>query len=65
MQTIALGVDKQWGPAVQHKELYPITWDGTWWRIMWEKESGYIYIYIYICLTGSLYHTAETKSTEH
>ena len=26
------------GPAVEHEELYPITCDGTWWKIIWEKE---------------------------
>ena len=29
MQTIAFGVDKQWDPAVQHRELYLITCDET------------------------------------
>ena len=43
MQTIALGVGKQWDHAVKHKELYLVTCNGTWWRIIWEK--GYIYIY--------------------
>ena len=50
------GVDKQWGPAVQHRELYPITCDGTWWKIMWEKECIYT-------LTGSLCCTAEIDRT--
>ena len=30
MQTIALGMDKQWDPAVKHWELYLITDDGSW-----------------------------------
>ena len=45
MQTIAFGVDKQWGPAVEHRELYSVTCSGTWWKIKWEKEY----------ITGSLY----------
>ena len=44
MQTIAFGVDKQWDSAVEHKELYLVTYDGAWWRIMWEKEFVYIYM---------------------
>ena len=27
MQTITFRMDKQQGPAVQHRELYPISWD--------------------------------------
>ena len=53
MQTIAFGVDKQWDPAVEHRELYLATCDGTWWRIIWEKEYiyyVYVYIYMYICI---------------
>ena len=46
----ALGVDKQWDPAVQHRELYLVTCDGTWWRIIWEKR---IYIYIYDWVTAA------------
>ena len=29
MQTFASGVDKQWDPAVQHRELYLVTCNGT------------------------------------
>ena len=48
MQTIAFGVDKQWNPALQHWELFLVTCDGAWYRIMWEKEC------VYVCVTGSL-----------
>ena len=27
MQTITFKMDKQQGPTVQHRELYPISWD--------------------------------------
>ena len=27
MQTITFRIDGQWGPAVQHRELCPISWD--------------------------------------
>ena len=57
MQTLALRVDKPWGPAVQHRELYPITWDGTWWRRMWEKR-----MYIYVWLG---HFAVQQKLTEH
>ena len=26
------------GTISNHRELYPITCDGTWWRIIWEKN---------------------------
>ena len=42
MPTIPFGLNKQWGPSVQHRELYPITCDGTWWKIIWGKECVYI-----------------------
>ena len=29
MQTIVFGLDKQWDPAVQHRELYLVTCDAT------------------------------------
>ena len=25
--------DNQWGPTVQHKELYPVSWAKSWWKI--------------------------------
>ena len=54
---ISFGVDKQWDLAIYkvNSELYPVTCDGTWWKIMWEKKCAYIYI----CITGSLCWTAE------
>ena len=30
---------------IQHRELYPISWDGTWRKIVWEKE------YVCMCMT--------------
>ena len=27
MQTITFRIDKQQGPTIQHKELYPVSWD--------------------------------------
>ena len=27
MQTRTLRMEEQWGPAVQHRELYPVSWD--------------------------------------
>ena len=33
-QIIAFRVDKKLGPAVDHRELYLVTWDGTLRRIM-------------------------------
>ena len=28
MQTITLIRDKQGGPTIQHRQLYPVSWDG-------------------------------------
>ena len=42
MQTIPFRMDKQWGPTVQHRELDPISWDRTWWKIVWEKRCKYM-----------------------
>ena len=47
MQTIAFGVDKQWDPAIKLRELYLVTCDGTWWRIMWEKK---ICVCVCVCM---------------
>lgn len=30
---VAFGADKQGGPAAEHRKLYPVTCDGTRWRI--------------------------------
>ena len=38
MQMVIFRIDKQGGPAVYHSEPYPITYDRTWWKIIWEKE---------------------------
>ena len=51
MQTIAFGVDKQWDPAEEHRELYLVTCDAISWRAMWEK--------VYMCMTGSHCCTAK------
>ena len=29
-ETIAFGMDKQWDPAVYHRELYLVTYDEAW-----------------------------------
>ena len=67
MQTIAFGVDKQWDFAVEHRELYPVTCDGTWWRIMWEKEYKYMCVYTHTHtnthVRGSLCCTVEIDRT--
>ena len=47
MQTNAFGSGKQWEPAVEHRELYLVTCDGTLWRIMWEKN---MYVYVHMCV---------------
>ena len=44
MQTLVFGMNKQWDPAVEHWELYLVIYDGSWWKIMWEKE--YIYVWL-------------------
>ena len=44
LQTITSRMDKQWGPTVKKRELYALSWDRTWWKIIWEKECIYIYV---------------------
>ena len=34
LQTITFRMDKQGGPAVQHRKLYPISWDRPLWKII-------------------------------
>ena len=46
MQTPAFTGDQQWDPAVQYKELHPVTFDGTRWRTMWDQKC------VYTCTTG-------------
>ena len=58
MQTIASGMDKQWDSAVQHQELYLVTYDGTWWGIMWEKK-------IYVCMCDQVTLLYSRKLTGH
>ena len=53
MQAVAFGVDRQWDAAVWHWELYLVTYDTAWWRIMWEKEC------MFVCVTGSICCTVE------
>ena len=48
-------MDKQWGPSLQHRELYPVSWDRTWWKIVQEKEC--VYVCIYTALSHIYVHT--------
>ena len=47
MQTITLRMDKQWDPTTWHSELYPVSWDRPWWKIIWGSLYIYIHTYIY------------------
>ena len=55
MQTFTLGIDKQWGPTVQHRELCPISWVR-----MWFMDDGMKKKNVHICMTGSLCYKMET-----
>ena len=46
MQTITFRMDKQWYPAIQHRELYTISWDRTWRKVIWEKECMHMYDWV-------------------
>ena len=39
-------MNKQQGPTVQHRELYPVSWDRPWWKILWEKECKSMYDWV-------------------
>ena len=47
MQNVAFGMDKQWGPTIQHMKLCPIYWERTWWKIIYIKKE-YIYAHIWL-----------------
>ena len=49
-------MDKQ-VPTVEHRELYPISWDRPGWKIIFKKQCTYI------CMTESLYCAAEIGTT--
>ena len=53
---LAFGMDKQWGPTVQHRELYPICWVGNMMEDIMKKK-------VHICMTGSLCCTTEIEET--
>ena len=57
MQTITFRKDKQWSHIVYHRELYPVYWGRTWWKIIWGKKN------VHICMTGSLCCAAEVSTT--
>ena len=44
MQTMTFRMNKQWGPTIQHRELYPISWERLWWKIIEEKECIYVWL---------------------
>jgi len=48
--------NKQQGPTIQHRELYSISHDKSYWKRIWNKN-------VYIRITKSLYHTAEINTT--
>lgn len=43
-------MDKQGGPAVEHKELCPISWHRPGWETMWERERMYTHSYDWVTL---------------
>ena len=45
ISSITFGIDKQGGPTVQHRELCPISWVRTWWKIVWKKKE-YVYVWL-------------------
>ena len=42
-------MNKQWDPTAQHRELYLISWDRLWRKIVWEKECTYMYDWSLCC----------------
>ena len=39
--------------CISQGTIYPITCDGTWWRIMWEKECIYMYDWVMLLYSRS------------
>ena len=60
---LAFVVDGQWDPAVEHRELYPVTCDGSGWKIMWEKECIHTHTHTHTYISGSLFCTEDIDRT--
>ena len=55
--------NKQWYSAIEHRELYPLSCDGTWWKIIWEKECMCVCVCVCVHMTESLCCIAEIDTT--
>ena len=44
MKVMGVYVENSSVPTVQLRELYPASWDRTWWKIVWEKK-----MYMCVC----------------
>ena len=55
LEEIELPLKFQIHPTVQHRELQPVSWDSTWWKIAWEEKNIYICIYMYVCKYIGMY----------
>ena len=47
MQTVACRVGRQQSPTLGRRELYPVSWDGPWWKTIFKEKC----IYMYACVT--------------
>ena len=50
-------MEKQWGLTIQHRELYPVSWDRPWWKIVWEKECIYVYAWVTVLYSRNWQNT--------
>ena len=41
----------KWGPAVWHRELYPVSWVRTWWKM---KKNGCVWVIGSLCCTEEI-----------
>ena len=57
VHTAVYGMIGQWGPAVQHREFYPISCDSLRAKSIWKKTD------VYTCITESLCCTADIVTT--
>ena len=42
---------------MQHRELHLISWDRTWWKIVWEKECIYTYDWVTMLYSRNWYYS--------
>ena len=56
-------MDKQRCPTIKHRELCPISWSRTWWKIVREKKCIYMYDWVTILHSQNWHNTVNQLYT--